>query len=613
MLGVAQPTAAAAAARQVQGRQGVKSREAARLVSDLLDAPAQLRRSWFATLKPAELTYILLEVQRATGSLYGLWWDTPSGFIEDVIGETLWGKQRDVVDAIARPGVKRVAVPAGFGVGKTFVAGRLVAWAGAVNPIGSIVIVTTATRMRQVANQLWPHIKTAVAKGGLPGETDTVQWKATDQYGNTVRIAYGFTAPPNDEAAMQGVHGTPKLLLVVDEAGGIAPLIGRSTNNLLTGDARLLAIGNPAMDAQNTWFESLVKRGESGEEPSTVTIRIAALDSPAITGEPTPICRACVPNYDGHTIAGGVPSHLPDRDWLMDTLRDYGVIVDRDAPVEVIREAARDSHPYIVSKVLALFPQGTGNQIIPPSWVEAAQAAEDPTGPGYVRLCDLGLEDETDTFTVKRGAWVRLGVDVAADGGDEFAVYRSIGDVVHQVHVSSGAQNADPVVVAEKVLAQIDRAQRLAAALGTEAPVRVKVDGNGLGWGVVGLLARWRKTHRHRAEIVSVMVSEAPDRIDEAAVMRPWRKRDEMWLAGRFLTQPDPSTGFGRIRLRVDPTCRAQLSVPNYSTNAQGFVVVESKKNLKARGVSSPDRAEAALLCLYEPISLRRRRRGLLN
>ncbi|MET9110530.1 hypothetical protein [Streptomyces zhihengii] len=52
----------------------------------------------------------------------------------------------------------------------------------------------------------------------------------------------------SSKAEAHSIHGTPKLLIVVDEAGGIARTIGNGTNNLLTGDARMLAIGNPAMD-----------------------------------------------------------------------------------------------------------------------------------------------------------------------------------------------------------------------------------------------------------------------------------------------------------------------------------------------------------------------------
>ncbi|USQ89882.1 hypothetical protein NFX46_40050 (plasmid) [Streptomyces phaeoluteigriseus] len=39
------------------------------------------------------------------------------------------------------------------------------------------------------------------------------------------------------------------------------------------------------------------------------------------------------------------------------------------------------------------------------------------------------------------------------------------------------------------------------------------------------------------------MVSESPGHDDPGAVMRPFKKRDEMWLATRALLQPDPGTG----------------------------------------------------------------------
>lgn len=997
---MATPDAEAAATRH--GRSpGVRSRVARSLALDLLDAPKTQRRAWLHSLDPAERARVFAEVQRETGTLYACWHDDPYGFVEDVLGETMWGLQREVMDSIALPGVKRVIVPAGFGIGKTFLAGRMVAWAGAVNPVGAIKIPTTATRMRQVRSQLWPHIKTAVAKGKLPGHTDTVQWVADDMYGNETQIAYGFSAAPTDEAAMQGIHGcyssdveiltnegwkffpdvrgdeqvmslradgvaewgpitevtnveidgylnvhdgtrvnfsvtdghrmlwspmhyrkpdrlvcpycdtevgakgraqhegkhlragavwierewapvaaaerrwqlgsymdlpqeffvrrtntwegtpfgpvtfagtrsgpdltfqsdqfarflgwyvaegrvherpigkatrrticvaqmqgdkyeqitalldevgvkyvrtdhsirflhknfalwlqehcgvgsgekrvpklimdapqpiirafldtyrmgdgtrhthpdsaryvtssklladdihellvkmgtarklrlmhpagsggeingtaftrkrdvwvvteagrpadsnvkkanvsrvrhqgpvycvttpnetlmvrrngtpmwcgnTPKLLLVVDEAGGIAPLIGKGTNNLLTGDAKMLAIGNPSMDEPGSWFERISEEGLNPEEPSTLAVRISTLDSPAITGEVTPLCRACVPNLDGHTIAGGFPSHLPDRDWMMRTLREWGVMLPPDAPIGVVAQAALESGvPYLIAKVLAMFPKDSGNQIMPSSWVEAAEAVEEPSGDDYVRLCDLGLDNELDKHMVKRGAWIRLGVDVASDGGDELAVYRSVGDMLQQVHVSSGSQNADAMVVAEKIAGYIDQARALAGALGSTRPVRVKVDGNGLGWGVVGVLKRWTRTDRLvGVEVVSVMVSESPEREDESAVMRPYRKRDEMFLAGRFLLQPDPSTGFGRVRLRVDHKCKVQLSTVGYSNNAAGYVVAESKGSMKKRGLSSPDRAEAALLAVYEPMPVGMMRRGLLN
>ncbi|MER7761529.1 hypothetical protein [Streptomyces sp. NPDC097619] len=579
------PVVTAAHASKEQ-RQGVRSSDAASTADLLLRAPVPARRAAIKTLSPAELTHVLTEVERETGSLYGLWHDTPSGFIEDCLGESIWSKQREIVDAI--PFNKRVACPAGFGVGKTWIAGRVVAWAGAVNPPGTMVIVTTATRFRQVRNQLWPHIRKTVARAGLPGRCDTTQWKVPDAYGNDVTVAYGFTAPEGDEAAMQGIHGTPKLLIIVDEAGGIARAIGAGTNNLLTGDARMLAIGNPPSDDPRSWFETLCEEGDNPEKPGTVTVPIATFDSPAISGEYVPYCNDCPAGVPRHSLA----IHLPDMDWVDRTIREYG-----------------EDHPYVQSKVYARFPKGGGGKTIPITWVEDAQKNTDPTGPGWIRLCDLGLEGETATHTVRRGSWVRLGVDVAADGGDEFTIYRVVGDAVEHRHHSSGAANDNQVTVAKKVLEEIHAAERLAQALGSTAKVHVKVDKNGLGHGAVSMLTVWGDNGRHHSEVIGVMVSESPERDDPGAVMRPYRKRDEMWIAGRALLQPDPATGTGRLRLRVDRAAGIQLTTPNLGQNAGGYAVVESKKQMKARGMKSPDRAEGILLALYEPHV---RRRGLI-
>ncbi|MFE3184270.1 hypothetical protein ACFXKR_25875 [Streptomyces violascens] len=89
-----------------------------------------------------------------------------------------------------------------------------------------------------------------------------------------------------------------------------------------------------------------------------------------------------------------------------------------------------------------------------------------------------------------RPPWVRLGVDIAADGGDEFTIFRSAGDAVEFRHASAGAANDNQVSVTEKVLEEIHAAQRLADALNSPHPVRVKLDHNGIGHGVVSMLQR---------------------------------------------------------------------------------------------------------------------------
>ncbi|GAA2467244.1 hypothetical protein GCM10010388_69490 [Streptomyces mauvecolor] len=49
-------------------------------------------------------------------------------------------------------------------------------------------------------------------------------------------------------------------------------------------------------------------------------------------------------------------------------------------------------------------------------------------------------------------------------------------------------------------------------------------------------------------------------------------------------------------------------------STTSGYTQIESKKAMKARGMKSPDRAEAILLALYEPEPLHKpRSRGLLS
>lgn len=576
-------TVVTAAARDSQRMRG-DSRHARSLFSDLMAVAPDVRRRFVVGLSEADLTQVLAVARAEGGTEFALYVDDPVGFVEDVLGETLWSKQETVLRAV--PGHTRIAVPAAFSVGKTWLAARIVVWYCLVYPVGTATAVTTATRFRQVRHQLWPHIRRTVTRSGLPGEVDTTQWKQVDPHGVETAVAYGFTAPEYDEEAVSGIHAA-HVLLVVDEAGGIGHTIGRSTRNLLTGDAHMLAIGNPPTDDEGSWFETLCEDGDDPAVPDTVTVRIAAADSPAISGENAGRCRDCPPQVPAHPLS----THLVDPTWVAGAVRDHG-----------------GNAPYVTAKVHARFPKGSAFQAVPYSWVEAAVDAPDPRGDEYVRLRDLGLDSERDDATVGYGSWIRLGVDVAADGGDEFVIARGVGDLVHIRHMSSGSVNAHPHTVAGRVLEEIRAAEQLRTALGSRSRVRVKIDAIGVGWGVAGILRAWGSEGMHRAEIVPVVVSEKTNREPDSATLHPYRQRDEMWLAVRALLSPPVDGGPGRLRLRVDGRTQAQLSAPRYDTNYQGFTVIESKKSLRERGLSSPDRAEAVLLTVFEPPGRKRAR-----
>jgi hypothetical protein len=388
----------------------------------------------------------------------------------------------------------------------------------------------------------------------LPGEVLTVEWKIGREI-----VADGFSPADHDETAVQGVH-SPHLLVVVDEAGGLGPVLGQALEALMTGGhTRLLVLGNPPTDQEGTWFERVC------ESPLYNVIPIGAFDTPNFTGEDAGLCRACPAEVASHSVA----EHLVDRTWVEDVIAEFGA------------ESA-----FVEARVHARFPKGVGDKTIPLSWCEQAAENTDHGGRGPVRI----------------------GVDVAADGGDEFVIAWADGAVVSVKHRSSGEANANAVDVAGVVLRSVREAEALHGSRGLGERVRVKIDANGVGWGVASMLQSWAAEGKHSAEVVAVNVSERASDPHRFA-----GQRAEMWWNGRQLLQPQPGDdGVTRqeIRLDVDRVTLAQLAGPNYKSDSSGRIAIERKADMKRRGVVSPDRAEAILLALYEPPGKGRRVMG---
>lgn len=520
------------------------------LLEDLLDlAPAE-RRPFYRDLQPADLRVLAAVARRELGTPYGLWQDDPVGFVQDVLGDTTWSKQEELLESVRDNG--RTAAPATHSPGKSFIGSATVCWWCSVWPIGTAKALTTAPKMRQVTNILWggTGIARAHRAGGLPGVVQTAQWKV----GRHV-IAYGFSPADYDEDAVQGEHAG-HVLLVVDEAGGISHTLGRSYISLLSQPhARILLLGNPPTDEEGSWFE------EQAEKSALVTtIRIAAKDTPNFTGERTGRCTSCPPGVPPHRVA----LHLTSVEWVAETVEEFG------------EDAA-----YVVARVDAQFPHAVGQKVIPYSWVEAAV---DPD------------------HEAASGQWVRLGADIASDGGDEFAIARAVGYSVDIVHRSSGPANADPVAVAGVILQQTREACELRDRLGDTRDVHVKIDASGLGWGVAGLVKRQVQEAGLPARVFGIRGEDDPH--DESQFKNA---RSEMWWNTRTLMKPvaDPATGQvlggGKVRLVNMPTrAVAQLSAPKYGNDTAGRIVVQKKRELKAKGIHSPDLADAINLALYE-------------
>ncbi len=522
------------------------------LVFDVLGLTPAQRLEYYRTLTVDQFTGLLACVRRDLGTPYALWQDDPVGFIEQILGQFMLEKQKEIARSVESN--VRTVVPASHEVGKTWTAAMLVAWFVCVHRAMDTQVVTTAPRMRQVKTLLWPHIHAVHAAAGLPGDVDLVQWKMPDRKSP---VAYGFAASDYDEDAVQGIHAE-HLLIVVDEGGGIGHTMGKSLESITGGaHTRLLVPGNPPTDEEGSWLEERTK------SEIWNTIRISWEDSP---------------NYVRRDEAGEIVERSTEE--VPDKVRRN--LVDEQWVKDVITEFGEDSN-YVEARVHARFPKGSTNKTIPWGWIEAALDNDNP----------------------EPSTWVRLGVDPAADGGDELAIALAVGNVVRIVHASSGAQNANPADVAGKILEQIREAEQIRQRLGETRRVRVKIDSLGVGQGAWGFLHNWGLEQVHDAEIVEVKVSESANDDKKYA-----NKRAEMWWAGREMIRPrpaDPERGMlarppiVRLDLEANRRAASQLNAPKYGNDSQGRIRIEKKEEVKKRLGGSPDRGEAILLALYEP------------
>ena len=517
---------------------------ASEVLERILELSERDRRRVLSALTDPERQAIGMLIDQRMTNPWARWEDDPVGFVTEGLRESLWSKQREILESLRDN--KRTVVPACHAPGKSHLAARAVAWWIAVHPPGTAMAVTTATTFRQVRNILWTQLRRLQQTHHLPGETTQIEWRI-----GTELVAYGFSPRDTDETAVQGIHA-PHLLVVVDEAGGIPHTLGRAMEAIMTGGhTRLLAIGNPPTDAEDSWFERICHSDLYNSIP------ISVYDTPNFTGEKVDICRSCPPEVLPHSVA----THLVDQEWVRDVLNEFG-----------------EESAFVEARVHARFPKSAPNKVIPLSWVEASAENTNP------------LQDDE----------IRLGVDIAADGGDEFVIARADGYSVTIRHHSSGSANQNAVDVAGVILEQIRIAEADSKERRIRRPVRVKIDTIGVGWGVVSILKRWKDEEMHQSNIIGVNVAE---RARDSGKFS--NQRSEMWWNMRNLLQPQVRTEGAEptqdIHINIDRRSMAQLSAPLYKSDSSGRIKIESKIDMKRRGMNSPDRAEAVLLAMYEP------------
>ena len=206
-----------------------------------------------------------------------------------------------------------------------------------------------------------------------------------------------------------------------------------------------------------------------------------------------------------------------------------------------------ESNTYRV-RVLGKFPRGDDDTVIPQELISAAISR--------------------DVEPTKFGPTV-WGVDVARFGADSSALCKRKGNAITEpVRLW---RNLDTMQLTGAIKAEYDSTP--------DKPTEIFVDAIGLGAGVVDRLRELE------LPAYAINVSESPALGQHYLNLRAelWYKA-KGWLEGRD------------VRLPGDDRLKTELATVRYNYTSSGRVKIESKADLKKRGVASPDSADAFVL-----------------
>lgn len=396
----------------------------------------------------------------AAKRVLGRWRADPVAFAHEALGIRLWGRQCEVLRALAE--CDRVAVKSGHKTGKSKVAGVAAWWAMITGVPESRVIMTSASG-RQVHEVLWREITTIYRKapfklGPPPFETPSGGVRFADG-----RQILGLST--DDPERMAGFSG-PSILYIVDEASGVPDALFDAIEGNRAGGAKILLLSNPTQTV-GYFYEAFHAKRHFWQ---CVTI----------SSEETPNATAA----DAATHIKG----LATRQWIQERKDEWGT-----------------ASPAYQVRVKGEFPTQSSDCVISVGMVDASRKRAEETA--RVELA----HDSVHVLTRTQGP-LTIGVDVARFGSDETVICGVRGTHMMALRVVHGADVV--AVVAHVVHALNDWS--LPKIPEDEKPT-INVDGIGVGAGVVDLL---RSNYRDRLRVRDINVSERADDEEHYANLR---------------------------------------------------------------------------------------------
>lgn len=186
-----------------------------------------------------------------------------------------------------------------------------------------------------------------------------------------------------------------------------------------------------------------------------------------------------------------------------------------------------------------------------------------------------------------------IGVDPSRFGDDRFSIARRKGRKISSIESKSKLDN---VAGANWVKQIID----------TEHPDAVFIDVGGQGAGVYDILKNWGEPYSTVCIAVDFGGSpQAADIVLPNGDKRPgpFNRRAEMWSRSR-----DWLEDIAGVSIPDSDALQADACGPQYKYNSNQYLLIESKEEMRKRGVRSPDEWDAVVLTFAAPVAIRAKR-----
>ncbi len=435
---------------------------------------------------------------------------------------------------------RRTAIKASHGTGKTFTLAIAVLWWLTRHEHG--LVLTTSPTFRQVKTQLWTEIRRLAARSRFAfPKLKTTALKLR----SVENFAMGRST--HQAESFQGYHGK-QVLIIADEAPGIQPEIWDAVEGIMAGGkVHIVMAGNPTTPS-GKFFDAFNR-----ERGVWKCFTIDAFDSPNLAGLTLEQLLRMDSSEGGPLDENPIP-YLVTRRWVYE---HRGIWWHGD----------ENSSPVWMSRVRGQFPAQGQNALIKRQWLERAQQ----------RAQQIPVKDT--------GGRLIAGVDVGGIDSETVAYVCEL-------------TKPNPKIINLGAWRDEDTRGQVVAFLrpyqGRFATVRIDADGVGYNFGL-HLRDQGFPVQMVR---VGVPVEENPSMQMEDPARRFVNRKAQYYQTLADLLERDGVDGL------VDETTIDQLATIQYELDSRGRMRIEPKEKARARGVVSPDRAEALMLALGEPAPL---------